>query len=401
MLKRHAALARTFGALALAAAALSATTPAAFAQDAAKEPIKIGMPMALTGVLAAVGQQAAAGAKLYVALHGDTVAGRKIELMIRDDGSIPDNSRRIAQEMIVNDHASIITAGLTPNALAIAPVLTQAKIPGVIMVSGTSIVTEKSPYYVRTSWTLGQQSLAIAKWAAKNGSKRVAVIQSDWAPGDEAAKVFIDTFKAAGGEIISADKVPLQNPDFSAFLQRAVDNKPDTLFVYVPAGQAAVFARQFVERGLAKEGIKLIGTGDITDDQDLPTMGDTMLGTVTAGFHSVTHNSPTNKAFVEAFRKANPNLKPNFIAVAGYDGMQAIYKALEKTGGKADGDSIMAALKGLQWESPRGPAMIDPETRDIVHNIYIRRVEKIDGVLRNTEFETVPMVKDPSHKPAS
>lgn len=383
------------GTVALAPLVLGA--PAALAQ----ETIKIGLPMALTGVLAAVGQQAVAGAKLYVQLHGDTVAGKKIELLIKDDGSVPDNSRRIAQEMIVNDHAAVIAAGLTPNALAIAPVLTQAKVPGVIMVSGTSIVTEKSPFYVRTSWTLGQQSLAMAQWAAKNGSKRVAVLQSDWAPGDEAAKVFIDTFKKAGGDIVSVDKVPLQNPDFSAFLQRAADAKPDTLFVFVPAGQAGVFARQFVERGLGKDGIKLIGSGDITDDQDLPTMGDAMIGTVTAGFYSVTHNSPENKKFVEAFRKANPNLRPNFVAVAGYDGMHAIYAALEKTGGKADGESLMAALKGLKWESPRGPAMIDPETRDIVHNIYIRKVEKVDGTLVNTEFETIPMVKDPGHKPAS
>jgi branched-chain amino acid transport system substrate-binding protein len=382
----------------LSAVAIVGAAPVASAQQ---QTIKIGMPMALTGVLAAVGQQAVNGAKLYVQLHGDSVAGKKIELIIRDDGSVPDNSRRIAQEMIVNDKVAVVTAGLTPNALAIAPVLTQSKTPGVIMVSGTSVVTEKSPYYVRTSWTLGQQSLAMAQWAAKNGSKRVAVIQSDWAPGDEAANVFIDVFKKAGGEIVSTSKVPLQNPDFSAYLQRAVDAKPDTLFVFVPAGQAGVFARQFVERGLAKDGIKLIGSGDITDDQDLPTMGDAMIGTVTAGFHSVTHKSAENKKFVEEYRKAYPNLKPNFVAVAGYDGMHAIYEALKKTNGDTDGDKIMAALKGLQWESPRGPAMIDPETRDIVHNIYIRRVEKIDGTLYNTEFETVPMVKDPSHKPAS
>ena len=216
---------------------------------AAQETIKVGIVAPQTGVLAAVGQQAIAGARLFVKVNGDTVAGKKIELLIKDDGSIPDNSRRIAQEMIVNDKVAVLGAGLTPNALAMAPVITQAKIPTVIMISGTSFVTERSNYFVRTSWTLGQQAQVIAQWASKNGAKRVVSVQSDWAPGDEAAAVFMETFKALGGTVAENLKIPLQNPDFAPFLQRARDNNPDSLFVFVPPGQTGPFARQFVERG--------------------------------------------------------------------------------------------------------------------------------------------------------
>ncbi len=381
-----------FTALAAAAAfALGAQSAAA------QETIKIGLVMPLTGVLAAVGQQAVAGAKLFVKMNGDTVAGKKIELLIKDDASVPDNSRRLAQEFIVNDKVAVVGAGLTPNALAIAPLSTQAKIPTVIMISGTSFVVERSPYMVRTSWTLGQQAKVMAEWAAKNGSKKVVSVQSDWAPGDEAAAVFIETFKAAGGQILDNLKIPLQNPDFAPFLQRARDMNPDTLFVFVPAGQAGVFARQFIERGFDKAGIKLIGTGDITDDDDLPNMGDAMIGTVTAGFFSPNQKTPLAKAYAEAFAKDNPGRRPNFVSVSGYDGMRLIYEALKKTNGNTNGDAIMEAMKGLKWESPRGSIMIDPETRDVVHDIYIRKVEKVDGQLWNVEFDKVPDVKDPGH----
>ncbi len=381
--------------LAAAAALIGAVLPAA-----AQETIKIGLVLPQTGVLGAVGQQALAGARLFVKLNGDMVAGKKIELLTKDDASIPDNSRRIAQEFIVNDKVAIVGAGLTPNALALAPVITQAKIPSVIMISGTSFVTERSPYFVRTSWTLGQQAQVMAQWAAKNGSKRVVSVQSDWAPGDEAAGVFMETFKALGGTVAENLKIPLQNPDFAPFLQRARDNNPDSLFVFVPPGQTGPFARQFVERGFDKAGIKLIGTGDVTDDEDLPNMGDAMIGAVTAGFYSANHNSPMNREYVAAFMKENPGRRPNFVSVSGYDGMRLIYEALKKTNGATDGDGLIAAMKGLKWESPRGPVAIDPETRDIVQDIYIRRVEKVDGQLWNVEFDKVAEVKDPGHAKA-
>jgi branched-chain amino acid transport system substrate-binding protein len=362
----------------------------------AQEIVKIGLPMPLTGVLASVGRQAIAGARLYIALHGDIVAGRKVQLIVRDDTSVPDVSKRIAQEMIVNDKVAIIGGGLTPNVLAIAAIVSERKIATVVMVSGTSIVTERSPYFVRTSWTHAQQASVLATWAAKNGAKRVAIIVSDWAPGAEASDVFTEFFTKAGGEIIETIKVPLANPDFAPFLQRARDTRPDTLFVSVPVGQAAVLAKQFVERGLDKSGIKLIGSGDITDDDELPGMSDTMIGTVTAGFYSAYHPSSTNKAYVTAFKKANPNMRPNFISVSGYDGMHLIYEALKKTDGKTDGDSLIGAMKGMAWESPRGPISIDPETRDIIQNIYIRNVEKKNGQLYNVEFATFEAVKDPA-----
>jgi len=368
---------------------------------AAQNSIKVGLVMPMTGVLGQVGKQAVAGARLYMAQHGDTVAGRKIELIVRDDGSIPDNAKRQAQELITNANVAILGAGLTPSALAMAPLATESKTPTVVMVSGTSIVTERSPYFVRTSWTHAQQASVLAAWAARNGSKRVTIISSDWAPGHEAAGVFTSNFTQAGGEIVEALKVPLVNPDFAPFLQRARDGAPDTLFVFVPAPQAAVLSKQFVERGLDKSGIRLIGPGDITDDEELPGMSDAMIGTVTAGFYSPNHPTALNRDYLAAFRKANPQMAPNFISVSGYDGMHLIYEALAKTGGNTDGSAVIAAMKGMKWESPRGPISIDPETRDIVQNIYMRKVEKVNGELFNVEFQTFEAVKDPMKKKAS
>ena len=363
---------------------------------AAQETIKVGLVMPLTGVLGPVGKQAVAGARLYVARHGDVVAGRKIELVVRDDASVPDNSKRITQELIVSDKVAILGGGLTPNVLAIAPLVNESKTVTVVMVSGTSIVTERSPYFVRTSWTHAQQASVLANWAAKNGSKRATIIASDWAPGHEASGVFSATFIQAGGVIVEALKIPLANPDFAPFLQRARDGNPDTLFIFVPASQAAILAKQFVERGLDKSGIKLIGPGDIADDEDLPGMSDAMIGTVTAGFYSAHHPSAMNKEYVAAFQKANSNVRPNFISVSAYDGMHLIYEALRETEGKTDGPALVEAMKGMAWESPRGPMSIDPKTRDVVQDIYIRRVEKVDGALYSVEFQTFKAVNDPT-----
>jgi branched-chain amino acid transport system substrate-binding protein len=349
----------------------------------------------LTGGLAAVGKQVQAGAKLYMEKSGATVAGKKIDLIIKDDGGVPDNSKRLAQELIVNEKVAVVGSALTPSAMAIGPLSTQGKTANVVMVSGTSgVINPNNPYMVRTSFTLGQQSGIIAEWAAKNGSKKVVIVQSDWAPGAEASAVFTDSFTKAGGQVAETIKVPLANPDFAPFLQRARDLNPDTLFVFVPAGQAGTFAKQFAERGLDKAGIKLIGPGDITDDDDLAGMGESMLGVVTAGIYSALHDSPTNKQYVAAFKKAY-NFRPNFISLGGYDGMHLIYEALKKTGGKTDGDALIGAMKGTKWESPRGPISIDPETRDIVQNVYIRKVEKVQGELYNVEFATFDAVKDP------
>jgi len=375
------------------AAALAAAASFAARGALAQDTIKIGVVQSLTGQLTAVGKQVMGGVRLYQQQHGSTVAGKKIELIGKDDSTVPDVAKRLAQELIVNDKVNILTTGITPATFAIAPLATQAKVPAVIMVSGTSSATERSPYMVRTSFTLGQQSGIIGEWAAKNGSKKVVIVQSDWAPGAEATQVFTDSFTKAGGQIAETLKVPLANPDFSPFLQRARDANPDTLFVFIPAGQAGLFVKQFIDRGLDKAGIKLIGPGDVTDDDDLPNMGDGIIGTVTAGHYSAYHQSAANKIYVEAFKKLN-GMRPNFISLGGYDGMHLIYEALKKTNGNPDGDGLLAAMKGMKWESPRGPIAIDADTRDIIQNVYVRKVEKRDGELYNVEFATFEAVKD-------
>jgi branched-chain amino acid transport system substrate-binding protein len=380
----------------LAISVLAGGTALSSGKASAEDTIKIGLVMPLTGILGPVGKQAVAGARLYMAQHGETVSGRKIELIVRDDASVPDNSKRLTQELLVSDKVAILGGGLTPNVLAIAPLVNASKTATVVMVSGTSIVTERSPYFVRTSWTHAQQASVLAKWAARNGSKRATIIASDWAPGHEASGVFASTFAQQGGSVVETLKVPLANPDFAPFLQRARDANPDTLFIFVPASQAAILAKQFVERGLDKSGIKLIGPGDIADDEDLPGMSDAMIGTVTAGFYSAHHPSQINKDYVAAFKKANANVRPNFISVSAYDGMHLIYEALKKTGGNTDGPTLVEAMKGMVWESPRGPMSIDPKTRDVVQDIYIRRVEKADGELYSVELETFNAISDPT-----
>ncbi len=363
---------------------------------AAQEVVKVGLIVSMTGQQASTGKQIKAAVDLYMKEHGDTVAGKKIQVILRDTATVVDNAKRLAQELIVNDKVSVIAGfEVTPAAMAIAPLATEAKVPAVVMAAGTSAITERSPYIARTSFTLPQSSVIIADWAAKNNIKKVVTIVSDYAPGADAEKWFIDTFKKAGGEVTEMLKVPLMAPDFSPFLQRAADAKPDAIFIFVPSGQGAAFMKQYAERGLDKAGIKVIGTGDVTDDDLLPQMGDAVVGVVTAHMYSADHPSEMNKKYVEAFTKAN-NFRPNFMSVGGYDGMHLIYEAVKKAGGKLDGDSLIAAMKGMQWESPRGPMSIDPDTRDVVQNIYMRKVEKKNGQLYNVEFQTFDAVKDPA-----
>jgi branched-chain amino acid transport system substrate-binding protein len=296
--------------------------------------------------------------------------------------------------MIVNDKVHIIGGGITPTALAYGQLVTQAKIATVVMISGASVTTNGSPYFVRTSFILAQSSWIMGEWAAKNGSKRVVTLVNEWAPGTEAETAFKQRFTELGGQIVESIRIPLANPDFAPFLQRIRDINPDTAFIYFPGTQAGIFAKQFAERGLASSGIRIIGPGDLTDDDELNTMGDQMLGIVTAHDYSASHDSALNKKYVEDFKKAN-SFRPNFVSVGGYDGMHLIYEALKKTGGKSDADSLLAAMKGMRWESPRGIMAIDPDTRDIVQPIYIRKVEKINGELWNTEFAKFDDVKDP------
>jgi branched-chain amino acid transport system substrate-binding protein len=263
------------------------------------------------------------------------------------------------------------------------------------MAAGTSIITERSPFIVRTSFTLPQNTLPIADWAVRNGLKKVVTLVSDFGPGLDAEKTFIEVFTKGGGTVPEKLRVPLRNPDFAPFLQRAADAKPDALFVFVPSGAGSAVMKQFAERGLDKAGIKLIGPGDVTDDDILNDMGDVALGTITSMHYSAAHNSPENKLYVAAFRKATNGMRPNFMSVGGWDGMHLIYQALARTGGNTDGTALVEAMKGMRWMSPRGPISIDPETRDIVQNVYVRKVERVDGELYNVEFATFEAVRDP------
>jgi branched-chain amino acid transport system substrate-binding protein len=376
-------------AIALAAAAF---TSAAQAQ----ETFKIGLILPMTGPFASTGKQIEAAVRLYMAQNGSTVAGKKVELILKDDTAAPDVTKRLAQELVVNEKVNVLAGfGLTPLALATAPIATQSKTPLVVMAAATSSITQASPFIIRTSFTLPQAAVALGDWAPKDNIKRVVSLVSDFGPGIDAEKYFKDRFTFNGGQVVETLRVPMRNPDFAPFLQKVRDIKPDALYVFVPSGAGTALMKQFAERGLDKAGIRLIGTGDVTDDDILNGMGDVALGVVTSHHYSTSHKSALNQKFVDAFEKANNNLRPNFMAVGGYDGMRVIYEALKATKGQGGGEALLNAMKGQIFESPRGPMFIDAQTRDVVHNIYIRKVEKVNGQLYNTEFETIKDVKDP------
>ena len=365
----------------------------------AAEPVKIGLVLPMSGPFAGYGKQIEHGVKLYLSTHGDTYGGRKVELIIKDDspGTAGDVSKRLAQELVVKDKVDILAGfGLTPSAFAVAPVATEAKKAMVVMNAATSAVTAKSNYIVRTSMTLPQNSAPMASWAAKNKIKKVFILVADYGPGHDAQAQFKKTFTAAGGEIVDEVRAPVKNPDFAPFLQKIKDAKPEAVFMFLPPGSETIaFMKGFTERGLDKAGIRLISTGDLTDEDVLDAIGDPALGLITSFHYAEAHKSPENKAYTEAYYKAYPKDRPNFMSVGGYDGMQLIAEVLKKTNGNTDGDRFVEAAKGMKWVSPRGPIEIDPATRDIVQTIYIRKVEKVNGKLQNVEFDQVPDFKDP------
>jgi len=365
----------------------------------AQAPVKIGVIAEFSGPFADYGAQILGGMKTYLKLNGDVFGGRKIEIEVKDTtGPAPDVAKRLTQEVITRDNVDILAGfGLTPNALAVAPVSAEAKKPMVIMNAATSVITTRSPYIVRLSHTLPQDTQPMAQWAAKNGVKRVFTLVSDFGPGVDAETTFVKAFKASGGEIVDSVRTPLANPDFAPFLQRIKDTRPEAVFVFLPPGsQTIAFIKGYEERGLKQAGIRIIATGDLTDDGVLQAMGEPTLGIITSFHYSAAHDSPENKTFLKAYVDTNgTRLRPNFMACAGYDGMAAIAEALKKTGGSTDPDRFVAALKGMKLMSPRGAIMIDPDTRDIVQTVYIRKVEKIDGILYNVEFDKFPDVKDP------
>jgi len=363
----------------------------------AADPVKIGLILPLTGPFASTGRQVEAAVRLYMQKNGDSVAGRKLELIVKDDtGLAPETTKRIAQELIVQEKIAFMAGfGLTPLALATAPVATEAKLPMIVMCAGTSIIPQRSPFIVRSGFTIPQVTAPIADWAAKNNIKKVVTLVTDYAPGLEAEKTFLKRFGDAGGSIAESIRSPLRNPDYGPFLQRAKDAKPDALFVFVPSGEGIGVLKQFNERGFREAGISLIGPGDVLDDDILEAIGRPALGMITSQHYSAAHPSPENKAYVDTFMKVNNGMRPNFMSVGGYDGMHLIYEALKKTGGATDGEKLVESMKGMAWTSPRGPMSIDPATRDVVQNVYIRKCELVDGKLFNVEFATIENFKDP------
>jgi len=363
----------------------------------AQQTVKIGVVMSFSGQFADPGAQIDNGIKLYMKEHGDTVAGKKIELIRKDSGGIaPDVAKRLSQEVIVRDGADILAGyDLTPNALAAADVSAQAKKFMVNMNAATSVITTKSPYMVRTSFTVWAVNESLGTWAYKNGVRKVYTLVSDFGPGWDGEAAFTKGFKDAGGEIIGSARYPIANQDFAAFLQKAKDANPDGIYIWVPGGpQPAAIGKGIAERGIDKTKVKIMGQGELTFEEALKGMGDAGLGLITAFHYDYNHQSAKNKAFVAAYN-AEFKRNPDMFSVGGYDGMHAIYEALKKTSGNADGDALINAVKGMKWESPRGPMMIDPETRDVIETVYIRRVEKVGGALVNVEFDKVENVKDP------
>jgi branched-chain amino acid transport system substrate-binding protein len=379
----------------LALCALAAALAAA--PGHAQQPLKIGVILPYSGQFADGATQMDNGIKLYVQQHGDTVAGRKIEIIRRDTGGVaPDVAKRLAQELVVRDNVDILAGFLlTPNAMSAAAVSEEAKKFMVVMNAATAIITTKSPYMVRTSLTIPQTTEVFAAWAFKSGIKKAYTMVSDYGPGHDAEAAFQRAFKEAGGEIVGSVRFPVNIPDFAPYLQRAKDANPEAIFLFVPGGsQPAAFAKALKDVGIDTNKTKVLGQGEITEENALASMGDAGLGIITSFHYDYNHDSQLNKDYVKAFNDAFKR-NPDFFATGGYDGMHLIYEAVKKTGGKTDPEALVAAAKGMAWESPRGPISIDPETRDVVQTIYIRRVEKVGGQLRNVEFEKIPNVKDP------
>ena len=370
------------------------------ATASAHEPLKIGMVLEMSGAFADFGMQMMNGARAYMKVHGDTVAGRKVELIVKDTTGVPDVAKRVAQELVTNDKVDFLAGfGLTPSALAVAQLATEAKKPMIVMNAATSIITTRSPYIARVSFTLPQVTAPLATWAIKNGITKVYTLVSDFGPGIDAETQFKKTFTAAGGQIVGDVRTPMRNPEFAPFVQRIKDARPQAVFVFLPAGEQAVgFMKGFAERELDKAGIKLIATGDVTEDGVIEAMGDAPLGVITTQHYSVAHDSPENKIFLKAYADvAGTKQRANFMAVGAWDGMAAMYEVARRLNGKIDGDKAMEILKGLKIDSPRGPLVIDPATRDPIETMYVRRVERLkDGKLYNVEFDQFLNTKDPN-----
>lgn len=381
-LMRSLRVTAVFGALALAGLSMQAQ---------AQDTVKIGLIAPFTGAFALYGKQMESGMRAYMKVHGDTVAGKKIEIIKRDTtGPLPDVSKRLAQELVVRDKVDFLAGfAFTPEVGAVAPIADQAKVPMIIMNAAGGGITLKSDYAMRVSMSLPQIASPMASWAVKNKIKTVVMLISDYSPGIDTEKAFTKVFVEGGGKILDSLHVPVNSPDFAPFIQRIKDLKPDAMFVFVPGGEQGIaLMKSYRERGLEQAGIKVIGVGNMTDDHTLPAMGDVALDVITAFHYSIAHKSPENTAFLKAYADVNPDGgRPDYLALGGFDGMAAMYQVIKKLDGKMDGERAMGVIRGMKIDSPRGMVTIDPKTRDIVQTIYIRRVEKVDGQLYNVEFD--------------
>jgi branched-chain amino acid transport system substrate-binding protein len=365
----------------------------ALAQQSA---VKIGLLLPFTGQFAFPAAQLDRGVRLYMEERGDQVSGRKIEVIRRDTAGAPESAGRLARELIVNDQVDILAGLVTsPEALAVAALSAEAKKFTVVMNAGASIITAKSSYLTRSSFTLAQNCEPLGKWAFADGVRRVFTMVADYTPGHDAEASFQGAFKEAGGEVIGSVRMPLASQDFSAYVQRAKDANPDGIFLSVPGGsQPTALAKALIERGVSPTNLRIMSLGELTYEEPLNAMGDAAIGIITAFHYDYAHKSAANAAFVKAYN-GEFDRNPDNVSVGGYDGMHVIYEALKASNGSGDAESLIAAAKGLKWESPRGMIAIDPETRDIVNTVYIRRVEKVSGILQNVEVAKLENVKDP------
>ena len=360
--------------------------------------IKIGIVMPYSGQFADLSKQMDNGIKIYMQQHGDMVAGKKIEIIRKDVGGInPPAAKRLAQQLITRDHVDMLAGfALTPNAMAAGDVSRAGKKFMVVMNAATSSITKKSPYLARTSLTIPQLEYSFGKWAAKRGIKNVYTMVANYGPGIDAEVWFKKGFESVGGKIAGSVRMPVANSDFSSYVQKAKDTKPGGIFVFIPGGtQPAAFAKALAQRGMDPQHFPVLAQGELTLDESLKSVGDSALGIITVFHYDWTHKSKMNKAFVAAYEK-DFNRHPDIFSIGGYDGMHLIYAALKKTKGNTSAAKLIAAAKGMHWESPRGPISIDPKTRDIIQNVYIRKVEKVNGHLENVEIATIKHVKDPA-----
>jgi len=363
----------------------------------AQDTIKIGIINAYSGQFADTGIQLDNGIKLYVKQHGDMVAGKKLEFIRKDVGGVaPDLAKRLAQELIVRDHADIFAGFvLTPNALAVADISAEAKKFMVVMNAATSIITTKSPYIARTSTTTPQLNQTLGAWAAKKGVKTAYTMVSDYGPGIDAEAAFHTGLKEAGGQIVGSVRFPVANPDFSAFVQRAKDANPDAIYIWIPGGaQPAAVGKALAERGIDPAKVKVMGQDSLAFESARKSMGEIALGIITVSNYDSNIDTPLKHEFVKAYNEEF-HRNPDIYSIGGYDGTRLIYEALKKTNGNADGEALIAAAKGMNWESPRGPITIDPETRDVIQTVHIFQVEKVGDQLLNVEIDKVENVKDP------